>query len=370
VVDLADQADLSPVSRALLDRPEFLSGWLAATPSAGELLTDRLRLTPAALQRLLVSRAPRPQRFAADVGALADFVGVAPELLAAALREAAALAALSSAPLGTAHEAEHLNGLLAAAHDTVEEQIPQASGAVRLRCLAAATWEACPLDTRQSSDVEAAVVWSALLAIVTLPQLALSDANRWLDSHGIPGPTVAEDRPLRGLLVAWRGHGLIFVDGSLSIEERRFTIAHEQGHFLLDYDEPRRRVLAEAPDLLDVIDGYRPPTAADRARAALARVSLGAHTHLLQRDSLGGANGAALAAEDEASLYALELLVPWDALLVLLRRAVSTDQAYAEKLRSAAEAVIEEFRIPAEPATSRAALGLAALGVKPGFFDR
>jgi len=369
VVNSADQPDLAPVSGALRDSPAFLAGWLGATPHGGQLLVDRLRLEPSSLQRLLVCRAPRPRRFAADVTAVAEYVEVTPEALAGALREAASLAAFANRPSQPV-EADHAVGLLAAAHDTAAEQLPRTAGSFRMRQLADATWRAVPEQTRESRDIEAALAWSAPVAVVSLPQLVLVAVNRWLEIHQVPRLTTSGTERLQGLLLAWRGHGLVFIDGTLDTPERRFAVAHEHGHFLLDYAEPRRRILAEAPDLLDVVDGHRPPTAADRARAALARVPLGVHSHLLERDTDGGAAHDVVAAEDDASLYAQELLAPWDATLRLLRTVVSSGRPYSEMLRLAARAIADEFVIPPDPAVSRATAALEALGVRRSFFER
>jgi hypothetical protein len=364
VVDSGSDADLSGIAVELRDSPAFLAGWLDGTPAADQLLA-RLGLDQAGRDRLLVCRTPRPDHFAADVEAIAGYLGVDALALAMVLREAATLAALAGRGPG-----EQAVGLLAAARDTAEEQLPRSLGADRLRRLAEATWAATPPAAREAHDVEAAVAWSSPVAVVSLPRLALPSANAWLDAHGIPRLGGGIDGPLHGLLVAWRGNGIIFVDGTLGAVERRFVVAHEHGHFLLDYLEPRRRVLVDAPELLAVIDGHRAPTSADRARAVLARVPLGLHTHLLERDAAGGASHEVVAAEDAASLYALELLTPWDAVLERVRALLPGDQRYPRLLEVAAETVAREFALPADPAASRAAAALEALGVRRRFFDR
>jgi hypothetical protein len=370
VAGSADRTDLSLVSRALRGNPEFLAGWLAATPGGETWLRGRLSLGDDSLHRLLTCRAPVPDRFAADVAALAGYVAVDPTTLAAALREAAVLAALNvgrAAP--RRHDAQLGAGLLAAARDTAAEQPPRTAAVSRVRELASATWDAAPAEARQRRDIDAAVVWASPVAVVSLDRLDLASVNRWLADHGAPQVS-GNVGDLRGLLIAWRGHAVIFVDGTLPATERRFTLAHEHGHFLLDYLLPRQRVLREAPDLLDILDGRREPTDADLARAALARVPLGLHTHLLHRDDSDGAADSAMAAEDEASTYALEALSPWEELLGLLRGRPPASGSYADRLRAATEAVAEEFVLPRDAAGARAAAGLAALGVRPGFFDR
>ena len=251
----------------------------------------------------------------------------------------------------------------------VVEQIPRSEPAVRIQELAAATWAAATERVREQQDVEAAVVWASPVVIVSMPRLQMASANHWLADHGAPS---LPDGPgeLRGLLVVWRGYAAIFLDGTMSAAERRFTLAHEHGHFLLDYLLRRQRILRDAPVLLEVIDGHRSPTDADRAKASLARVPIGLHSHLLHRDDHGGADDSTAASEDSASVYALELLSPWDPLLRFLRSRLCPDRAYPDQLAAATAAVASEFALPQDAAQARAAAGLEAIGIKRGFFDR
>lgn len=365
-----DSNDLSVVSSALRDEASFVSGWLSATPDREQWIRDRLGLNNTSLHRLLTCRSPRPQTFLADVSLIAEYAHVERTALAMALREATVVATLKSSGTRTRAQADaHPVGLLAAARDTAAEQLPADQAATNLRDLADATWHAVPAEVRSQRDVHAALVWASQVVVVMLPRLRLKFVNRWLANHDIAPLTAAEDN-LRGLLVAWRGHAVIFVDGSLPQPDSRFTLAHEHGHLLLDYLLPRQRVLRDAPELLDVVDGHRPPSDVDRARAALARLPLGVHTHLLHRDEYEGASQSTAVAEDRASAYALELLAPWEETLALLRARVPHAGTYHDRLGAAADAVADVFGLPHDAATVRAAAGLAELGVRPGFFDR
>ncbi|MDA8283251.1 MAG: hypothetical protein M0Z42_08155 [Actinomycetota bacterium] len=366
----ADPTDLGLVSRALRQEPSFLAGWLSAAPGGEQRIKDRLGLTETSLHRLLVCRAPRPDRYLTDVNALAEYVDVDATTLAAALREAAVLAALGSGAVGAVEQAVPGSvGVLAAARDIAAEQLPASQGSSRVRELAEATWLAAPAEVRDRRDVQSAIVWVSPAIVVSLPRLHLATVNRWLTERGVPELPGGVGE-LRGLLVAWRGQAAIFVDGMLADAERRMTLAHEHGHLLLDYLAPRRRVLRDAPDLLDVVDGHRSATDADRARAVLARLPLGLHTHLLHRDDHGGARATIAEAEDDASLYALELLAPWEELLELLRVEVLDAGPYPDRHAAAASAVAQRFGLPSDAAAVRATAALGALGIRPGFFDR
>lgn len=349
--------------------PGFVAGWLSATPDGERQIQDDLALSNASLHRLLTCRAPQPQRFTADVSAIAAYVDVDPTALAASLRAASVRAALRAGePVARPRDAG-LTGMLAAARDTAAEQLPEAESSTAVREFAEATWQAAPADVRARRDVQAAIIWAAPVIVVSLPRLRLELANQWLATRGVP-PLADGAGELRGLLVAWRGHAAIFVDGTLPEDERRLTLAHENGHLWLDYLVPRQRVLRDAPDLLDVLDGHRPPSNADRARAALARLPLGLHTHLLHRHDDGAAPETTMQAEDAASGYALELLAPWTELIELLQARLSAEASYRDRLAAATEAVQDSFGLPPDAAAVRARTGLTALGIRPGFFDR
>jgi hypothetical protein len=365
VDDSPDEAILAAVAGRLGHDPGFLAAWLAAAPDGGDGLVRRLGLDDRGRALLALCRPPRPDRFAADVTAVARHLGVDASALAAGLRETAALTGIAAAGV------DERAGLLAAAHDRVEEQVAVAASTARLRERAAAFWADAPEPARRRGDVEAAVAWSAPLAVVVLPNLDARRARSWLAERGARLGDGDADRPLRGLLLAARGVGVVFLDGTLAPADRRFTVAHELGHFLLDYLEPRERVLREAPSLLEVVDGLRPPTRAERAQALLARVPVGLHAHLLDRDLRGAAAPDVEAAEDAASQFALEVLAPWPAALDAAREVVGDRRSpYGELLAEVTLVLAERFALPADRASVRAAATLEALGVRRGFFDR
>jgi IrrE N-terminal-like domain len=370
VDDSPDETILAAVAARLGRDPGFLAAWLAAAPDNGDGLVWRLGLDDRGRASLALCRPPGPHRFAADVTAIARHLGVDAGQLAAGLRETAALTGLAAA----GHAAVGLDeraGLLAAAHDRAEEQLAVEASTTRLRERAVEFWAGAPESARRRGDVEAAVAWSAPLAVVALPSLDAGRARGWLGERGVRLGEGDADRPLRGLLLAARGVGIVFLDGTLEPADRRFTVAHEFGHFLLDYLEPRERVLREAPPLLEVVDGWRPPTRTERAQAVLARVPIGLHAHLLDRDVHGGAAPDVEAAEDTASQFALEVLALWSAALDVARATVGDRRSpYGELLAEVTARLAERFGLPPNRAAVRAAATLEALGVRRGFFDR
>jgi hypothetical protein len=361
VTDSADDLDLAPIVAAAQHDPAFLAGRVRLA-GPDQDLAARLNLDRPRLQRLLLCRPPARSRFAAEVTEIAGLVGAEPALLAALLREVDAVGGLRD--IGGVLSFGR-PGLLAAARDAAEAHVAVGDeGSARLRELAATFWSLAPDPLRADRDVEAAIAWSTPLAVVMMSPLTLESVQRWLTAHDIPVAGQSPHDEVRGFLVAWRGVGMVFCDGTGAAAERRFTLAHEVGHFILDYAEPRHRVLRDAPDLLQVVDGVRPATGSDRAQALLAGVPIGVHVRLLD----GGPGHADRHAEDEASRFALELLTPWDEVVSAIR-----ELAPAALRRTPGQAVAliaNRYDIPLYAARTRARQALDAVGFRRGFLDR
>jgi hypothetical protein len=363
---------LRRVVEELRDSPEFLAGWLAHTPGGDAWLSQRLGLDRDRLGQLLRCRSPRPSTFAADVEATAILVDVAPATLAETLREGVALTTLSAAAQERVDvpDAKAIPGLLAAARDRAGETISRGNkGGVYIRRLADEVRARSPRDAGEVLDVESFVAWTAPLAVVLLPLLNLSAAHGWLAERGVALGFGNRDRPLRGLLLAWRGSGLIFVDGSLSVSDRRFTVAHELGHFLLDYVAVRNEVLRRVPELVAVMDGHRSATRQDRARSILEGIPLGVHTHLLERDPHGSGTWEMERGEDLSTRFALELLSPWKMVRAMVRT-LSPGLGWEARLDEATRLLAKRFQLPVDAARTRARDALESIGKGPGFFDR
>ncbi|MCI0441380.1 MAG: ImmA/IrrE family metallo-endopeptidase [Chloroflexi bacterium] len=161
-------------------------------------------------------------------------------------------------------------------------------------------------------DLEKPMLWALPLAVVKLPRLWVRDVETWLERRGISFRLGFADRPLHGCLVALGSNGCVLLDGTDPVEERRFSLAHEASHFLLDYLQPRKRAVDKLGEhILEVFDGMRPPTIEERVDSLLGNAAIGVHTHLMERAS-GGIFGCSrvLGAENRADRLALELLAP------------------------------------------------------------
>lgn len=161
-------------------------------------------------------------------------------------------------------------------------------------------------------NLEQSILWALPLAVLKLPRLCVRDVEECLQQRGISFRLGCADRPLRGCLVAYRGRGCVLLDGSDPEDERRFSLAHEAAHFMLDYLQPRERAVAGlGAAILEVFDGLRAPTVDERVDAVLSRSSVGVHTHLMERERDGVLGcGRIVGAENRADRLALELLAP------------------------------------------------------------
>ena len=161
-------------------------------------------------------------------------------------------------------------------------------------------------------SLEASVLRALPLVIVKLPRLDVESLNGYLQSRCLNLQCLAAPRRLRGCLLARSGGGIVFLDGTDSADELRFTLAHEVAHFLLDHLQPRQRaVKALGPAIQDVLDGLREPTPAERLNAIFQGVSFERTEHLMDRGDDGTISRMkTLRAEDRADRLALELLAP------------------------------------------------------------
>lgn len=191
------------------------------------------------------------------------------------------------------------------------------------------------------------IVRALPVSIVLLPYLRLDGVREWLRQNGVVPRCDEADRPLRACLAAHFGHGLIFLDGTDSDDEQRFSLAHELAHFLRHYWQPRLRAFRYLGErIAAVLDGQRPPTDEERLHALLKNVPLGFHLHLMRRGPRREVLNTTVAlAEEEADQVAYELLAP--AAEVLARAGVVQGEVGRRRL---AELLQKDFGLLGEQA--------------------
>jgi hypothetical protein len=195
-------------------------------------------------------------------------------------------------------------------------------------------------------DLEPALSLGFPVWCMRLPNLSTGAVERWLGSRLMPFHFACRDRELHGCIVAMRGRAIIFLSADDPSAIRRFTVAHEAAHFLLDYDEPRRQAIAAlGPGIEAVLDGDRPPSPAEAIDARLGRVALGVYVDMMARGEAGAIElGAVLRSEQRADRLALELLAP--AAGVLRRTAFLTSSPHGERLPGTVRILVESYGLP------------------------
>src|SRR5262245_55476854 len=124
------------------------------------------------------------------------------------------------------------------------------------------------------------------LAFVPIEELTTVTLARWLTARRIVYKVDGPSRRLHGALAARGGCGIVFIDSTDSVEEQRFTSAHETAHFIDDDLVPRRIALKVFGEKIrPVLDGKRAPTPGEALSAVLNRAPLGVHVHLMARGS-------------------------------------------------------------------------------------
>jgi Zn-dependent peptidase ImmA (M78 family) len=162
-------------------------------------------------------------------------------------------------------------------------------------------------------------------------------------------------------LCTYRGHGVIFLDGTDPDDEKRFTIAHEIAHFMVDYWHPRQNAINKfGSEIADVVDGVRPPTIAERIHAVLGSTPIGVHTDLMERDRrLDDVSGTLWSIEDRADRIALALLAPP---AVVLKEVQFLSSPYGTRDAMLRNLLSEKFGLPAGVAKSYSQLLLTIYG--------
>ncbi len=160
-------------------------------------------------------------------------------------------------------------------------------------------------------NVEEMIIWAVPVEIRRLPALSVNHIHHWAAQHGVRYRFSEKNRRLRGCLISYGDHGVIFLDALDPEDEQRFTLAHELAHFMLDYYNPRQHAIEVFGDVIrQVLDGLRPPSLTERMHAVLADVPLGVVAHLMERPATGLPDALVVDVEARADRLALELTAP------------------------------------------------------------
>ncbi len=186
-------------------------------------------------------------------------------------------------------------------------------------------WERVGGQLSYPQDLSVVISRSFPIAVIELTSLSTQAIEQWLHRCNISYSFLCQNRSLRGCIVAARGQGLLFLDLNDHPNERRFTVAHEIAHFLLDYLEPRQEALRIfGPPILSALNGERLLSKTERVDALLSHIHLGVYTNLMGRARDGGIDqGQILRSEVRADRLALELLAPTEEILGHIKQGLS-----------------------------------------------
>jgi hypothetical protein len=179
-------------------------------------------------------------------------------------------------------------------------------------------WQGCGELEPFPRSLERSLEFALPIKLVDdLSGLMLHDIEGWLKRRGVSFRFDCRSRAVRGCLVAAGGRGLIFIDGADPDDERRFTVAHETAHFIVDYWLARQTAIEKfGEQITDVFDGLRRASAKERLHSLIAGAGLGVYTKLIERGGAGDAvQSEVWEIEDRADRVALALLAPPDEVL-------------------------------------------------------
>ena len=177
------------------------------------------------------------------------------------------------------------------------------------------------------------------LTITELPQLTRQAAANFLLQHGVvlePGGAASHDA-LAGFLYVSMHFGSMFVEQDDPVVRRRFSVAHELGHYLLHF-QPLLQHLAMnvGQDAYEIMEGL------PRADEDTDPDSVPTGTLLSQQDDLLLLLPPFEQMEHEANRFAAELLMPSDILFALATQSFSYLQGEELVWRLATELLVSQ----------------------------
>ncbi len=197
-------------------------------------------------------------------------------------------------------------------------------------------------------DITRAIAFSLPLDVALIAGLSMRNIEAWLRTRGADYRFTTNSRAVRGCLLVNRGAGMIFVDACDSEDERRYTVAHETAHFLIEYWGPRTTAVREFGNgIQDVLDGKRAPEPEERLESILLNVSLKPYVSLIEREGNGFFHRTEVwRAENRADRLAVELLAPIAEVTSCLRAQGVADSFF--RCNSEAQRMLtERFCLPA-----------------------
>ena len=193
------------------------------------------------------------------------------------------------------------------------------------------------------ADIAYAVMCALDVYVDKVPCLTLVSAAAHTGREGLWLPDGADERSLHGCVIVGRSGGAILVEESDDEAERRFTIAHEVSHYILEVKQRHERATGRmGREFVDTLHGLREATQTERIDAWLTNTRLEAFAHFMDR-APGGGYGCSrtLEAECRADDLALEILAPRSELTAAI-----SSMGFSESLKVARRIAERRFGLP------------------------
>lgn len=197
-------------------------------------------------------------------------------------------------------------------------------------------------------DIERVIAFSNLpLHINIIPGLDIEYIRNWIKEKQFPARLNKENCALHGFLLACEGHGVIFVNGTDHSDERRFTIAHELAHFLMDYYLPRINYInLYGNSILEILDGKRPATLQERLTFLVSHHPFPSFIHLLDHSGITAYERAKLwNIEWQTDTLAFEILAPFHVVVAYLKE-LNLGKRFDLIFHQASDLLVSNFGIP------------------------
>lgn len=161
-------------------------------------------------------------------------------------------------------------------------------------------------------DIGYAATCALAIGIRPITGLTTSTAVGHLESIGIECAGDVNEHELHGCIAVGPRGAMILVEMRDDEAQRRFTIAHEVSHYILEVHRHHKRAAQRmGRDYVDILYGSREAAPTERIDAWLNNVRSSAITHFMDRDPSGRYGcGETLEAECVADRLALETLAP------------------------------------------------------------
>ena len=207
-------------------------------------------------------------------------------------------------------------------------------------------WKRAGGKTDFPADIGYAAMCALEVYVEEVSDLTTVTAASRLKGVGIRVPDGVSERRIHGCLTVGRRGAVILVERNDDEAQKRFTIAHECAHFILEVRTNQERATCRlGQDFSGVLHGLREATPIERIDAQLHNVSSDALAHFIDRTATGGYGcGRIYEAECLADDLAVEILAPRAELIESLSSFGS--MGFSESLTAARRIAERRFGLP------------------------